>query len=54
MKKFTVYFLMPIMVWEEVEAKDGNDAIDKCDIPEGVDLSEPWRMIAKEEKVDKE
>jgi hypothetical protein len=46
MKKFTVHFMTPYCSWENVEAKDEDDAIRQCQVPAEFDANEPGSFLA--------
>lgn len=54
MSKFTVYLMTPYCTWENVEAKDEDEAIRKCDSPPEFDWTEPHTFLAVEEEEEDE
>lgn len=50
MPKFTVHMLTSYCTWEDVEAKDEDEAISKCPIPGEFDCNDPCHFIAIEDK----
>ena len=49
MPKFTVHLMTPYCSWEDVEAKNRKEAIDKCHIPPEFDCNDPFVFTAVEE-----
>jgi hypothetical protein len=54
MKKFNVYFMTPFVTYENIEAKDEDDAIRQCSVPAEFDANEPSTFMAIETENDEE
>ena len=50
--RFTVHLMTPYCTWENVEAKDEDEAIKKCEIPPEFDGNEPHSFMTSEEEED--
>jgi len=53
-KTFTVHFMSPYVTWENIEAKNEDDAINKCPIPAEFDANEVGHFLAIEEENDED
>ena len=50
MSKYTVHMMTPYCSWENVEAKNKKEAIDKCHIPPTFDCNEQFMFTAIKER----
>lgn len=50
MPKYNVYFMSPMMEWEDIEADNEAQAIERCGTPDVDPADGPYSWIAEEQE----